>query len=532
MICKNCQQLFEICSEDNEFYQKINVPIPTFCPSCRQQRRLAWRNERTLFQRQCSATGKLIISMYQAETPFPVYDHFYYFSDEWDPLTYGREFDFSRPFFEQFHDLQMVVPRMKNYSISNENAEYGNLSSWNKNCYMMFESDNNEDSLYSEYSFRCKDIVDTSYAKECEFCYECVDIMKCYNLWYSFNCKNCYDSYFLKNCTGCNNCFACINLINKKYCFFNEELTQAEYEKKTQEINLNTVNGIFEIQMKFLDFTKRFPHPFMNGFQNENCTGDNLNNSKNAHFCFNCSEINNSKYIYGSERIKDSYDIDTYGGAEGCQQVYECQSVGRGSFNVAFGSNVYQNISDSQYCDICANSKNIFGCISLRNNENCILNKQYSKHDFQDLRTKIIDHMHKTGEWGEFFPIKYSPFPYNETMAQIYYPLTKDQAIQKGYFWRDKDQKEYQIQQDVQVCIATGKVFRLQKAELEFYKKNNIPLPNKHPDVRYQERMTLRNPQKLWSRNCNKCAKKIMTSYAPDRVEIIYCKECYLKEIY
>jgi hypothetical protein len=126
--------------------------------------------------------------------------------------------------------------------------------------------------------------------------------------------------------------------------------------------------------------------------------------------------------------------------------------------------------------------------------------------------------MKKTGEWGEFFPIKYSPFPYNETIAQIYYPLTKEKASASGYSWRDTDK--------------TRKEFKIQKTELNFYKKYNIPLPTKHPDQRYQERMALRNPQKLWSRKCRKCDKKIETSFAPDRPEIVYCRECYLKEIY
>jgi len=515
--CKQCSQQFTIYPEDKAFYQGMSVPEPTHCPSCRQQRRMSWRNERTLYKRTCSATGKEIISMYPQETSFPVYDHSYFFSSQWDSLQYGRNFDFNRSFFEQFHDLLLIVPRMKNYSIGNENAEYGNLSSWNKNCYMLFEADNNEDCLYCEYSFRCKDVLDSSYAKGCELCYQCNDIVKCYNLWYSFNCKNCIDSYFLKNCTGCSDCFSCINLQNKQYYFFNEQLSREDYKKAMKNIDLHSHIGIQKALKAFLDFTKKHPHQYMNGFHNENCTGDYLNNSKNAHFCFNSSEICDSKYIYNSERIKDGYDIETYGGMEGSQLVYECQSVGRGSYNVAFGSNVYQNLLNARYCDICANAKNIFGCISVSHHQYCILNKQYSQKEYEVLVPKIIEHMKKTGEWGEFFPIKISPFSYNETIAQIYYPLAKKEALNKGYSWRDADKN--------------SKNFKIQKTELNFYQKNNLPTPTKHPDQRYQERMALRNPQKLWSRNCMKCDKKIITSFAPDRPEIIYCKECYLSAV-
>jgi len=36
---------------------------------------------------------------------------------------------------------------------------------------------------------------------------------------------------------------------------------------------------------------------------------------------------------------------------------------------------------------------------------------------------KIIEHMQKMGEWGEFFPSSLSPFGYNETVAEEYYPI-------------------------------------------------------------------------------------------------------------
>jgi hypothetical protein len=52
------------------------------------------------------------------------------------------------------------------------------------------------------------------------------------------------------------------------------------------------------------------------------------------------------------------------------------------------------------------------------------LNKQYTKEEYEKLLPKIIAHMKKTGEWGEFFPISISPFNYEETPAMDYYPLT------------------------------------------------------------------------------------------------------------
>lgn len=61
-VCQNCQQSFTICPEDREFYQRINVPEPTFCPDCRQQRRLVWRNYFHLYLRKCNLCKKKLLA--------------------------------------------------------------------------------------------------------------------------------------------------------------------------------------------------------------------------------------------------------------------------------------------------------------------------------------------------------------------------------------------------------------------------------------------------------------------------------------
>ena len=71
--CQNCKKDFVIEPEDFNFYEKIKVPPPTFCPECRMQRRMAWRNERALYKRDCGLCKKSMMSMYPEDTVFPVY---------------------------------------------------------------------------------------------------------------------------------------------------------------------------------------------------------------------------------------------------------------------------------------------------------------------------------------------------------------------------------------------------------------------------------------------------------------------------
>ena len=78
-VCKKCSSNFDITDFDLEFYKKVSpkfnwekfqIPAPTFCPDCRQQRRLSFRNERNLYKRKCDATEKEIISIYSPDKKY------------------------------------------------------------------------------------------------------------------------------------------------------------------------------------------------------------------------------------------------------------------------------------------------------------------------------------------------------------------------------------------------------------------------------------------------------------------------------
>src|SRR3989344_273751 len=108
--CQNCKQNFTIEPDDFKFYEKMQVPPPTFCPKCRFQRRLAFLNLFNLYQRPCDLCGKNPVSDFAPGSPYKVYCAECWWSDKWDPLDYGRDYDFSRPFFEQIKELWRDVP--------------------------------------------------------------------------------------------------------------------------------------------------------------------------------------------------------------------------------------------------------------------------------------------------------------------------------------------------------------------------------------------------------------------------------------
>lgn len=190
-VCKHCQSSFPITDKDLEFYDKVSptfrgkkysIPTPTLCPDCRQQRRLAYRMERKLYKRKCNATGKDIVSMYSPDKKDIVYEYSYWWSDAWNPLDYGRDFNFSRSFMEQFHELFRVVPKCHIEVTSSENSTYTNQAGYNKNCYLTFEAGYDEDCAYGNSIWNCKDSYDGSFIFYAEQCYECLDVRQSYNV--------------------------------------------------------------------------------------------------------------------------------------------------------------------------------------------------------------------------------------------------------------------------------------------------------------------------------------------------------------
>ena len=94
------------------------------------------------------------------------------------------------------------------------------------------------------------------------------------------------------------------------------------------------------------------------------------------------------------------------------------------------------------------------------------------------------------------------------------------------------DQVSDEITKQILTCETCGKNYRIIIQELQYYRSMHLEIPRHCPDCRHKARMSLRNPRKLWDRNCMKCGTAMKTSYAPERKEIVYCEKCYNESIY
>ncbi len=557
--CKHCTQEFDIADSDRAFYEKIHVPEPTFCPDCRNQRRRAFRNERTLYRRKCDKSGKDIISFYAPNAPVVVYDRSIWWGDSWDPMEYGRDFDFSRLFFDQYAELQRIVPHFSLHNINPVNSEYVNLSGNNRNCYMCFSSIGTEDCLYSSFIDSCRDCIDCSYTHDqSELCYYALDCSRCYCSLYIQQCSGLTDSYFCYNCSGCDHCFGCVNVRNASYQWFGEKVLPEEYEKRFKEFGAGGYRAVQDMKRKFAEYSARFPVRYASIVNSEDSSGNFLFQAKNCKQCFDVYDAQDCAYMTRSYAIKDCYDGHGIPGP--AELSYETLACGLSS-NTRF-SIMCNYDTDIQYCEQCCNAEELFGCIGLRKKQNCILNKQYTKAEYDELVGKIVNHMRETGEYGEFFPVALSPFGYNETVALEMYPLTREQAVSAGYRWQDELQVtrgkktlffeaipdtihdvQADILQQVLACCQCQKNFKLVKQEFLFYKKLLIPIPRQCPDCRYKELMSLRPARKLFDGRCmcseqshdwhgaQQCSHTFQTPYPAEAQKIVYCEECYKKEV-
>lgn len=559
-VCRRSGIEFEVQPADLALLERISpefggikqlLPPPTICPSERKRQRLCFRNERNLYHKSCALTGKPVISVFSPDKPVVVYSKDAWWSDSWDARTYGREFDFSRPFFEQFAEMKAEVPQVAlitSPDADENNCPYINFAGNSKNCYMTFDSDFNEDSYYTNVLKHSRNCVDCSYVLNSDLCYECIDCSRCYNLFYSQDCSGCSDGYFLKDCIGCSNCCMCVNLVQKSYHIRNVGYSREEYERRLSEMEIGRRSRIDELRAEAESFSLKFPKRFAHVLKTENCSGDYILNARNCFLAFNVSDAEDLRYCDSVFAAKTCADVSSFG--ENIECVYNSGTIGINCYRILMSYVIVLNCSNMIYCDNSRQSSHCFGCSSMRSNQYCILNKQYSKDDYEKLAPRIIAHMRETGEWGEYFPAQLSPFGYNETIAQEIFPLTKDQALAAGFKWSDytppppkvktvpaNSLPETSVEIDEKItecavsCAVSGRPFRITKAEVEFYRRQHLPLPQLHSDERHKRRIAKRNPQELYQRRCAETGRVIETSYSPERPEVVYCEEAYQKAL-
>ncbi len=499
-------------------WKKYPLWVPTLCSEERMRRRLSWRNWFTLYKATCPLSWRSIITTYSPSLGYLGTDQETWWTQvEW--LDYGEDYDFGQSFFEQYNTLlkKTPLPCVSNSYTINQNAEYVHGTINVQNCYLIFNSSNNEYCEYAETVNRSTFIFDSSYVFESSHCYDSIGITRCYNCISVEESEDCSESYFLYDCRGCDHCILCDWLENQSYCIKNKKVTPEEYE-----IFLNSIwesDGTIQYEALKDEFLIRKNSLIQKDHivGSENCSGRFIKFSKDVINGKNLTWVEDTMNTWQMNYVTRCYDCFSWGGwtigSPGAENCYECQGIWSWAYGLIWCWWVWENTRNMYYSYSCIGCQDCFGCVWLRNKQYCILNIQYEKQEYEKLAWKIIDRMIQNGEWGEYPPSSMSTFTYNETVANLEFPLTQDEANEKWYKWNTYENpfqepekiipwsklphKISDIPDDILSwaikCEDSGKYYKITRPELEFYRKHRLPIPRKHYDVRRKERFDRRS---------------------------------------
>ena len=530
--------------------KKYQLPLPDYAPYERMLQRLASRNNRFLYKRKCDLTGETIISTYSKNKPYKVYGVDAWHSDKRNVFEYGREFDFSRWFFEQFQELKVVVPRLAVYvDHTSVNCTYANGAVSAKNLYLCDTCAYSEDAWYSSWILHGEYCMDCYKVEKIRNCYRAIQCKESESLQYCLSCDNSNTCYYSVQLMNCHHCFWCSNLVNASYCLFNKQVTKDEWQDFVDQHNFWSYE---QRQTRYDQWVHETLPQTIFPNMDQVTTSESLGNRMVwCDKCFRCFD-----QLQGQEIRYCSDSIPVF--ATCMDTSYSNGEKGYMNFSVLW-NNLYGNTftwvsNDCYYCDSCQYSNHLFGCVGLNNASYCIFNKQYTKEEYFEKIQQIIEKMIDDDEWWKFFPPALATFAYNETVAHEYEPLSKEEAFRRWYQRQEEippvdlpenaeviktselpddiAEVDESISSKILLDEQTQKPFRIIWSELAFYKKMKLPLPRHHYDQRYAAKRLLTPGRKFHIRNCDKSWKKMISIYKQDDPFTVYDLKRFQKEMY
>lgn len=442
------------------------------------QRVMSWYPNKTLYRRSSALSGRSIISVYPDEWAGPVVSHDEWFSESFRPAELPYRPDI--PFFAQLAELQKISPVVSLLSSRQENAEFCHDCEGLKDCYMVFDSLNCRDVLYSARIYDSKDCVDCYWVIKSELIYEGVYLFSCFNCRFCFQCHECSDSAFLFDCRNCHRCFMCAGLRNQRYCLFNRQVSQAEYESFMQAKATLDTSQLRQLKAQFRQLMGETVWPPAFNENVEDCRGNYLKNCKdcqNVFESFDLRDCSNSFQCAMGSDVHDSFMCNDR--VELCRN---CVATGIQSVNT-FACAFTWHSSDMSFCYLCLDCSNCFGCWGLKKKQYCILNREYTPEEY----ARIVPALRAELAGEDFFPDSLNPFRYEDTIASDFY------GAQTAYLERELQLPAIDLPEEplIRTCPITEKQFRLVPQETAFYDRHGIPWPLLSPRIRYLQRVQM-----------------------------------------
>jgi hypothetical protein len=382
--------------------------------------------------------------------------------------------------------------------------------------------------------------------------YHVIHCERMYNCQYVRESKDCLNSLFLFDCRNCEFVFGGSNLRNKKYIWFNEQLSQAEWERRRAEVNTASRSAMkpYLEQFERLILDAVWPENF--NVKAESCVGEYLTNCEDSKYVFYADggarnnfwiawligRAEHNAFVADPAHSRDTYCSTALANCHGCK----------------FG--VYSSrCKDIEYCLECFDCEYCFGCIGLRKKKFCILNKQYTEEEYWAKVDQIKCAMLDRGEYAEGVPSKFNLGWFPESGAAKYYESTPEFGAKIGAYQFDPESNgaygdELMMAREVRdvsqipddakdldgwagVALfdpAFNRRYSLLAPEIALYQKLKIAPPNTHFISRVLAYIRLGNAPVYFDTTCANCSKQVTIAKNPTYTKRkIYCSECYLK---
>jgi hypothetical protein len=533
------------------WYNKFNVPPSKYSPLTRMRLMHGYFIMWNIWYNKHVETGKSIMSTVHPATGIRVLEDLEWYDCDFSEL--GKSLDLNQSFFDQYYELSRSVPRPAHDNIVQPENSLAFLSIGDQDSYFVMAS-KTKHCFYTANAFDCEDSAEIAMGKSIKQSYNVINSTRLFKCNFAQDCFDCIDCSFIFDCRNCEYCFGAANKRNKKYLWFNEQLSKKEWEERRLEVNLSSWQDRQKYENQFLEFLKtKVVWPENININTENSTGEYLEDTTNSHSCYHIRggsrDLDHVTFCLGTP----SHDCVYCGGATGASDCYYNCGVTYCK-DAKFCMNFVTGSQNVEYCERCNDCENCFGCVGLVRKKYCILNKQYSEDEYWSVLDKLKCQMLESDEYGDIPNLRFSTQHW--TCLQDFYEIDKETALKLGADnfdllsheaegpeispnkLKSPDTLPDQIKEAGYGDIV-GQVYFDQdmsrrygylKPELDLYRKLNVAAPRKHPRSRMLDLVLLLNKPEFLSATCQDCQKEVMIAKNitfPKRT--IYCKSCYHK---
>ncbi len=536
--------------EEISWYKKFNVPPATVSIPTRWKQQGSWFVGYQFWYQTHPETGKPIVGTIHPATGLKMLPDVEWFTKDF--LDKGIDYDPSAPFFPQFRALQLTVsaPAGRNH-IEPKNS-IAVVSQGDEDSYFVCAC-RSKRTYYAHVALDVEDSAEVFSGNNIQNSFNVVHSSRIFNCQFVRESRDCLNSTFLFDCRNCEFCYGASNKRNKKYLWWNEQLSKEEWERRRAEVDLGSRKDMDSERAKFQAFIRDFsvwPENF-----NENVTdstGEYLTKTTNvreSYLCEGGADLFGCNFSYGDAKDNAFVGYPVWS----TNSYYSC-SAGR-SNSIKFCHLSVQS-NDLEYCSFCYNCENCFGCVGLNRKKFCIFNKQYEEAEYyrrvDELKCAMLDR----GEYGEFFPTAFSPSYYRDASCIHWFGGTDDEMKKIGV--NDFDPESMgAIGQDLTAAAdlhqvnelpdhikdlgqewigkpmfdaLTNRRFAIIGPEVELYKRQQIAPPQKHAMGRMRDLWTEANMGSFEDAGCAKCGKALrVAKNMGHKDRRIFCREDYLK---